>query len=204
MRFFLIAITCLCLGITSLTQAMQLVRDDQERGIQVFVETPAKNSYQSFYATTTIPASMNTVYAVLSDVRAMPEWIARMTVAREIKRQEPNQLWVQGVYKLPYPFKDREAVLYSQVQRNPQAITIQTQAVTGFLTNDKSRVRLTEMNSRWQLTMISAQETKVELWGQGNPGGLMPAVLFNYNLADEPWQTLKNLRQMVKRKKYQS
>jgi len=45
---------------------------------------------------------------------------------------------------------------------------------------------------------------RIEMWGQGEPGGYMPPLLFNYNLPDEPAQTLRHLRQMLMREKYRN
>jgi len=43
----------------------------------------------------------------------------------------------------------------------------------------------------------------VELWGSGDPEGFVPALMFNYNLPDEPLQSLRQLRKMLLRDKYQ-
>ena len=44
--------------------------------------------------------------------------------------------------------------------------------------------------------------TKIELTGRGEPGGYMPSLIFNYNLADEAQQTVRLLRQMLIRPQY--
>ncbi len=64
-------------------------------------------------------------------------------------------------------------------------------------------MRLTNFKSTWQLSPLAKSGTKVELWGSGDPEGFVPALIFNYNLPDEPLQSLRQLRKMLLRDKYQ-
>lgn len=182
----------------------QLARHDNVRDIRVYLRAVPGTDYKGFYATTRVRASLSSVVAVLSDVPAMPEWIARMRSARVLRRDANRELWVHGVYQLPYPFQEREAVLHSILtQRDNLTIDVATRAVGGMIGPHPRRVRLTNMQSSWRLTPEANGVVKIELWGQGNPGGYMPPVLFNFNLPDEPAQTLRNLRQMLLRERYQ-
>ena len=58
------------------------------------------------------------------------------------------------------------------------------------------------MSSTWRLTPLPTGGTKIELTGRGEPGGYMPSLIFNYNLADEAQQTLRLLRKMLIRPQY--
>ena len=179
--------------------AWELSRNDGERGIRVYLRDNPASSYKSFYAVTH-------VVAVLSDVPAMPEWIARMKAVKLLRRNANKELWVHARYKLPYPFLERETVLYSLMKQDSasKVVTITTKSVPGFLTANKERVRLTSMNSTWKLTPEEGGMVRIEFWGEGEPGGYVPPILFNYNLPDEPVQTLRNLRKMLTREKYQN
>ena len=98
-------------------------------------------------------------------------------------------------------------VVYNQVQSLATGqIIIKTQALNNYpmaVESDVKRVRLTNFKSTWQLTPLAKSGTKVELWGSGDPEGFVPALIFNYNLPDEPLQSLRQLRKMLLRDKYQ-
>jgi hypothetical protein len=184
-------------------EGWQLVRSDTARDIRVYLRDVPGSSYKSFYATTRTKAGLASVVAVLTDVPALPEWIARLKAARLIKREGDQQLWVHSVYGLPYPFLEREAVLHSTLSQDKSGVVeIVTRAERGAIAASPHRVRLTNMHGVWRLTAETGGTVKIEMWGRGEPGGYMPPLLFNYNLPDEPLQTLRNLRQMLTREKY--
>lgn len=181
----------------------ELVRRDEVRDIRVYLRKEPGSAYKGFYAITRAPASLSSVVAVLADVPAMPEWIARMRSARMLKRVADREVWVHGVYQLPYPFLERESVMLSTLtQKKNGSVEVATRAVSGMIGSNPGRVRLTDMHGLWRLTPEKGGMVKIELWGQGTPGGYVPPLLFNYNLPDEPAQTLRNLRQMLTRDKY--
>ena len=194
----------LCLPGLSGAGEWQLSRHDVARNITVYVRDVPGSSYHGFYAVTRVRASMSGMLSVLADVPAMPEWIVRMSQARLLKRDADREAWIYGRYRMPYPFLDREAVLHSQISRdeNTGTVVVTSRAVAGLVPPSARTVRLTRMESTWRLTPLADGMLQVELWGQGDPGGYVPPVLFNYNLPDEPAQTFRNLRHMLARDKY--
>lgn len=182
----------------------QLSRRDENRDIRVYLRENPASSYHSFYAVTRVKTRLSTIVAVLADVPAMPEWIARMKSAKLLRRDD-RDAWVHSTYKLPYPFLEREAVLHSTLRQDKSGVVeVVTRAEPGFITANPKRVRLLDMQGTWRLTPEKDGVVKIEMWGEGNPGGYVPPMLFNYNLPDEPAQTLKHLRQMLTREKYQA
>ena len=183
-----------------------LSREDASRQIKVYTRAQADSDYDEFRAEMLVPQSIDTVVAVLRDIPAWPEWIARI---RKVKllRHEGESNWVYVVYKLPYPFKERDTVLQSLLRREGKngVVTIRSMAVRNppIPELDGKRVHLYELQSTWRLTPLPGGGTRIELSGHGAPGGYMPSLVFNYNLADEPQQTMRLLRVMLGREKYQ-
>lgn len=199
----LVLLLCLCTAAAHASE-WKLSRQDAARDIRVYLRETPGTSYNNFYAVTRVKTRLSTVVAVLSDVPAMPEWIARLRSAKLIKREADREMWVHSIYKLPYPFLEREAVLHSILKQEKTGIVeITTRPEKGFIEANPKRVRLLNMSSTWRLTPEKDGVVKIEMWGEGDPGGYVPPMLFNYNLPDEPAQTLKFLRQMLTRDKYQ-
>lgn len=180
----------------------KLVRQDHARDIRVYVRSVDNSPYHAFYAITRSKAHPKTVMAVLSDVPAMPEWIARLKKTRVLKRKADSDVWVHNIYKMPYPFHDREALLHSQLVRLKNGSTeIITRAEKGTLPASRN-IRLYDVQSTWRITP-EVDGSKIEWWGQGDPSGYMLPALFNYSLPNEPERAIKLLHQMLKRDKYQ-
>ena len=206
MRLLSFAILSMLMQISYAQPDWQLSKQDTQRNIQVFTSSQDDSSYHQFKAVTVVPQNPQTVLAVLSDIAAWPQWLARIKQVKVLKK-EKNRSWVYVVYKLPYPFVERDMVVYNYVQplKAGQLLT-KTQALSNYpvsIDTSTKRVRLTNFSSTWLLTPLAKSGTKIELWGSGDPEGFVPALIFNYNLADEPLQSLRQLRKMLLRDKYQ-
>lgn len=206
MRVLSFVILSLLMQVSYAQPEWELSKEDTQRSIQVFTSSQEDSSYHQFKAVTLVPQNPQTVLAVLSDIPAWPQWLARIKQVKVLKK-EKDRSWVYVVYKLPYPFVERDMVVYNQVQSLATGqIIIKTQALNNYpmaVENDVKRVRLTNFKSTWQLSPLAKSGTKVELWGSGDPEGFVPALIFNYNLPDEPLQSLRQLRKMLLRDKYQ-
>ncbi len=206
MRVLSVVLLSILMEVSYAQPDWQLSKEDTQRNIQVFTSAQEDSSYHQFKAVTLVPQNPQTVLAVLSDIPAWPQWLARIKQVKVLKK-EKNRSWVYVVYKLPYPFVERDMVVYNQVQLlKTGQILIKTQALNNYpvaIDTDVKRVRLTNFSSTWQLSPLAKSGTKVELWGSGDPEGFVPALMFNYNLPDEPLQSLRQLRKMLLRDKYQ-
>lgn len=206
MRVLSFVILSLLMQVSYAQPEWELSKEDTQRSIQVFTSSQEDSSYHQFKAVTLVPQNPQTVLAVLSDISAWPQWLARIKQVKVLKK-EKDRSWVYVVYKLPYPFIERDMVVYNQVQSLVTGqIIIKTQALNNYpmaVESDVKRVRLTNFKSTWQLSPLAKSGTKVELWGSGDPEGFVPALIFNYNLPDEPLQSLRQLRKMLLRDKYQ-
>lgn len=202
MTRFLFLLFLLLISPVRADDGWQLRKQDTARDILVYQRNRAVGPFQSVYAVTRLPGSVRQIEAVLTDVNAMPEWMPRVARARLIKRQDP-QAWFYIEYHLPYPFTPRDAVILSRRSNDNGIVNIRSQAVTGSVPVRLDHVRLGDLQSTWRLSPLSGGQVKVELWGNGSPGGLIPAVLYNYNLAEDALHTMRQLRRMAQRGKYQ-
>ena len=204
-----LAVACLWLLLAGVARAdvsaddgWRLQRQEPARQIRVYLHDRPDALYRDVYAVTVMPGTPSGIEAVLSDVAAMPQWAARVSAARLIKRHG-NQAWIYIQYRLPYPFKQRDVVVRSERSLTAGVISIRSQAVRGYAREIPGKIRLYSVQSSWRLTPQPDGQVKIELWGSAEPGGLVPAVLYNYNLADDALQTLRQLRRMSIREKYQ-
>ncbi|PTQ88936.1 SRPBCC family protein [Agitococcus lubricus] len=205
---FVILLSLLSLCNIAWASDWQLSKTDNKRQIQVYTRSQESSPYDEFYAKTVVAQPIDTVVAVLSDVSAWPQWLARLKLVKVLEKK-PNQFWLYSVYKLPYPFVERDAILHTLLMREPKTgvVRVEVEALANYtlsLPIEVKRVRMTNLQSTWRLTPLAKGGTLIELSGRGEPEGLMPALIFNYNLADEPQQTLRLLRQMLLRPQYQT
>lgn len=192
----------LLLTMTAQADSWALKKADPTRDIRAYQRPHPGSDFDDVYAVTTLDGRPARIVAILTDASAMPEWVARVAQAKVISRK-PNDAIIYLRYALPYPFRPRDAVLRSRRTNEADAIIIEAEAIVDTYPMQANVVRMQGAKSRWRVSAVDAQRVKVELWGSGEPGGFIPAVLYNYNLADDAVQTLKQLRRMALREKYQ-
>lgn len=203
-RWGVVGLAAMAFSLSAVAEDWEVAREDSARLIRVYTRARDVSDYDEFRAEMRVPQPPATVVAVLSDLNAWPEWIARIRKVKRL-RHEGDSNWVYVVYKLPYPFKERDTVLRSTLSREKSGVTVvRSVAVRQEPMPEQGvkRVHLYDLESVWRLTPLPDGGTKIELSGRGDPGGLMPSLFFNYNLADEPLQTLRLLRVMLGREKY--
>lgn len=202
MRLLSTLLLCLLSALAS-ADDWQLRREDGIRSIRVYLRDRAGSPYHEVYAVTRMPGSVKRVEAVLGDFPAMPDWAPHLISAR-LLRQQGNEAWIHVRYHLPYPFRQRDAVIRSRRSLSEEgAVSIRSDAVPGLVPATPDSIRLEHLQNTWRITPLPSGEVKIELWATAEPGGLVPAVLFNYNLAEDSLQSLRQLRRMLQRPKYQ-
>lgn len=179
----------------------RLQQQDAGREIRVYLRKQAERPYDDIYAVTQIDGRVAQIEAILADVPALPEWGSRISKARLIRR-DGAQAWIHIQYKLPYPLKPRDVVVKTEREISDGAVTVRSRSVTDVLPPQPGVVRLRSVQSTWRLTPVANDQVKIELWGSAEPGGLIPALIYNYNLPDDALQTMRQLRRMSVREKY--
>lgn len=178
------------------TDGWQLRQRDDQRDIRVYLRDRPGSLYDDVYAVTRVQTGRERIEAVLADVAALPQWAPHVQQARVIKRQ-PEQALIYMRYRMPYPFKPRDVVVQTQRTVQDGVISIRSTAVRGYVREDGQSIRLHALTTTWRLTELPDGQVRIELWGSAEPGGLIPAMLYNYNLAPDARQTLRNLRRMA-------
>ena len=178
-----------------------LKKTDKERDIRVYQRASSGSQFDDIYAVTVLEGGPARIEAILTDASAMSEWLARVTQAKVISRKNDAAI-IYLRYVLPYPFRPRDSVLLSRRTKTSEGIVIEAEAVAEKYPLQKNVVRMLGAKSRWKVSTVDVHRVKVELWGSGEPGGLIPAMLYNFNVADDAMQTLKQLRRMALREKY--
>ena len=191
----------LLLGFGAQADGWALKKTDKERDIRVYQRANSESQFDDIYAVTVLEGGPARIEAILTDASAMPEWLARVAQAKVISRKNDAAI-IYLRYVLPYPFRPRDAVLLSRRIKTSEGMVIEAEAVAEKYPLQKDVVRMLGAKSRWKVTTVDEHRVKVELWGSGEPGGLIPAMLYNYNVADDAVQTLKQLRRMALREKY--
>lgn len=173
-------------------------------GAIAYTRVVASSSFKEYKVETEIEATLSQVVAVLMNVRELPQWVDRCSEASLLKEISPTESIVRTITASPFPLKNREAIAYGKLTQDSQTkiVTMISTGKPDFSPADSKYERVRELRGRWVLTPKPNGKVHVQLIGHTDPGGVIPAAIANYFVVMIPLNTIKNLRNQVKKEKY--
>jgi hypothetical protein len=197
---------CLLLLFCGISQNLysgwELVKD--EDGIRVHTRTVDSSPYKEFRGTTIIGASIASVLGVLDNNSACPDWVHQCESSVLLEDDGLGNRYTYQVTNLPFPVASRDSVMHVNITNDTVTgiITILTQSAPDHYPPSK-HVRIVESTGSFELTPLSAMETRV-IWSQHvNPAGKLPAFMINAFVIDMPFKSLQAMKKVVLRPEYQ-
>jgi hypothetical protein len=174
--------------------------------LKIFTCPVPASDFLSFVGVANIDAPQHAVLSLLYDIEAATEWVWKTKEMRVLKELSENDGRV--VYQLvsaPWPLSDREIISQSTGYMDPETseVFIKLECLPDFLPENDRYVRVRQLEGAWNIMPVSDKECRVVFRLHLEPGGEIPSWLANIAVIDTPYHTMNNLRQWVKREKYQ-
>jgi len=146
---------------------------------------------------TEVNASMSKLIKFITDYDNPREWKHSTRLSKIVEKRSDDNFEVYFVIATPWPLKDRDfyadvtVAVSDEMDRCEIVFTPNTE-------HEKhgSKVRMTKFDTKWVLTKLSDNKTKVELYSFGDPVGV-PTSFVNMFIVDTPFKTVKNLRKDI-------
>lgn len=178
-------------------------------GIIVFRQFHQQSELETFRGVMRMRlADEYSMLALYNDTEAFPDWLHLIQGAEEISRDGPLDRNFRFLINLPWPVKDREAVVNArqkQITRKGEESVVTTLRARPELVEPRSGyLRIPELHGVFKLERVKPEIVEVTFQVRLNMGGWIPNWLVNIVLRDMPFHTLKNLRTVVEREQYQN
>ena len=174
-------------------------------GIQVFTR-PAKDSENNeFLGITDVEAPMKVILEVFKDIPSFPQWFGFCRDIRLFKSISDTHEIVYFILATPWPVSDRDMLIdvVFDIGEDQDKTIISMNAVKDELIPIQDEyVRMTKLIGQCSLTRIDENTTHVIYTINSDPAGYIPAAISNMLSKNQPYDTLKGLKMMVKDDKY--
>ena len=182
----------------------ELIRNDD--GIKVFSKKNDHSGYIEIKGISSVYTNLKACVALMNDVDNFKQWMHATEEASLIKRSGEYQFSYYLHSDIPWPAKDRDVVINLRILRNPKTRTIYTKShnITGVIPVKEDIQRISSVNSSWEFTPLKNNEIQIIFKTRVQTGIDLPDWLANkiYHLG--PFHTIKNMKQIIQKEKYQS
>jgi len=183
-----------------------LEKHDEALDIKVFTREIEGSELREFKGVTHIKAPLNAFVALIKDEQAATQWFHEMANYKIVKATSEQEAISYSVNKTPWPVTDRDSYILSTISQDKSTgvVTVKLEGKPNFKPRNEGYVRMEGLTGHWNF--IPQKEGRVEVVYQvhADPGGSLPDWLVNSIVIDSPYNTLKNMHQMLGQGKYLS
>jgi len=180
--------------------------EKNRNGVQVYTRTPNWSKFKEFKGVTTINTSLNSIVALLEDVKDFPAWYYNCKYASYLKRISPVEGITYSITRTPWPTQDRDCIVHYIRTQDPKTKTVMItlEGQWDYIGQKPGLVRIRELKGFWKLTPMKDNKVEVTLQVWLDPGGNIPAWLINAIIVDMPYHSLLNMHKAVLKPRYKN
>ena len=203
MRFFkLISIVALLTPALAQAQLEGVTYNWKEKknkdGISISTSSVEGSAFKAVKGEMTVEASVASLYALVEDMQACPDWAAMCKESRIEERISDSETYVYVYNDIPFPVRDRDVYTHVVWTLDSETGSLSMTSTASEGGTEKTRaVRIENAVSQWHFTPLGEGMTKVENFGHIDPNGPTPAWLTNMMLLDAPYKSMSNMREIV-------
>jgi hypothetical protein len=174
-------------------------------GIKVFTRSVPGSSANEFKGIAEIDAPIEVIVEVFKDIPSFTKWYGFCKEIKLLKHDPENHRVMYFVLKTMGPVKDRDLVMeaFDKFDKQSGKYTIAINALKEELVPIQDKyVRMTDLNATYSMNRLDQDRTHVVYTVKADPAGYIPAFIANIIQKDQPFLTLKGLREMVKKDVY--
>ena len=147
------------------------------------------------------------IVALLNDYDSLPRWLHFVDGVEEFDRNGPLNRMLRFTTHLPWPLRNREAVLEAfvveRMDEEQESVMVYFENRPDSLPDNPDYVRFPEMEALFGGVRTGNNRLEVSYQVVLDPGGYIPAWLINVLMRDAPYYTLDRMRRIIQRDQYQ-
>jgi hypothetical protein len=173
--------------------------------IRVYTRSVPGSDANEFKGVADVDAPLEVILEVFKDIPSFPQWYGFCKEIRLLKQEGEDRRIVYFVLETMGPVKDRDMVIDARDTKDLQAgraLISMSAFKEDYVPRVGTYVRMTDMTGSAALVRVDADTTNVVYTVKADPAGYIPSFISNMLQKEQPYLTLKGLREMVKKDMY--
>jgi len=171
----------------------------EKKDIKVYTRTFPDSKYKAIKVELILQTTLSRLVTVLLDIKTAPEWVYATKSAVLLKQVSPSELIYYSEVRLPWPMSNRDFIAHLITTQDPHThvVTILGPTMNDFVPEKKDIVRVRRSEGKWILTPVDGDYIRVEYTLRTDPGGDIPAWLFNLFVTKGPLESFEHLKSQL-------
>jgi hypothetical protein len=189
---------CFPPGLLNAEQSSWQLRKNQE-GIPVYTRKVAGSPILEVKANVIIDAPLPKVIAYFEDEKQIRRWYYQCVLSKFIENDGPKQEVIYLILHLPWPVAARDFVFKRTRSKDAThgSIIYTLTALPNRLPLVKGMIRVKSIESVWSFKSLPRGQTEMFCQQHTDNAGSIPDSFVNAVVADTPYYSLKNFRELL-------
>lgn len=174
-------------------------------GINVFTRDSDKSAFDEFRATMPLNQSIHSFVAVMRDAEGLPEWAYNVKNARSLKMMGDSLQFYYSEVSIPFPFTNRDGIYRNHYtwKADSSLLIVDIDILPDYMEEKEGLIRIPYGKGFWRVKVLGDNRLDITFQMVVDPGGSVPSWLANIFVEETPTYTLKKLREIIVKEKYQ-
>jgi hypothetical protein len=195
--FFCTSIIILLMANSLCAQSWNFVKERE--GIKVYTRIEPNNSLKSFKGEAILQASIDKLSILIMDPKYGDWWKNNFTQRELLDYKEEKFVQYYLIYGMPWPLTNRdfaaETILTKDSVSGEQTMISTT--MSEKVPVKPGLIRINNYLQKWVLQPLDKQNVHVTLEGFIDPGGNVPAWIYNIVIPEAPFKIINSLRERL-------
>ncbi len=182
----------------------ELIKD--ESGIEIYSKSGNNVEYIEIKGVSEVKSNLEALVALMQDVTGFKHWMHAAKETSLISKKNDYHFSYYMHSDIPWPAKDRDVVLNLKIFRNSKngSIYTKTRNITGVIPEKNNIQRIASVKSSWKFIPLGEDKIKIIFKTRIKPAIQLPDWLADKIYQLGPYHTIKNMKERVQKKQYQS
>jgi len=168
-------------------------------GIKVYTRTDENSSLKSFKGVMEVHSTMDKVTSLIGNVKNFDWWDDDIREIKVLGFEKDKFFKYYLIYDVPWPFFDRDLCVETLVTIDPKTgrRTYMARPLPNVIPENPDMVRIKNYWQKWTIIPMEKGVIKLVLEGFVDPGGTVPAWLYNMVITDTPLKVMREVQKRV-------
>jgi hypothetical protein len=183
----------------------ELEKEEKDINLKIFTRDVDGFNFKEFKGEMLVKTQMTTIATLLLDTHASPEWMYRSEKLEVIEVIDELTAVMYLINSAPWPVDYRDGVVMSVISQDPESLVLKAEIniIKDRLPEYNDYVRIPYMAGFWLFEPKDDGQILVTYQIHADPGGSLSDWMANSVVVETPYNTMSNMANMLKLKKYQ-